>query len=231
MIGIIGAMDKELHKYFQHITIEQTDMIGDKTFYLGRIHNHKVVLVKSGIGKVNAAITATILLTRYLPRLIINTGIAGGLSPLNIGEILLAKGIAYFDVSLTEIDDIPYGKMADDPLVVDVSEHYLSQAEATFKRLGYEYKIGNLVSGDKFVTTKKDIRKILRNVNEVLGVEMEGMAIALACHKFQVPFISIRGVSDIIDSENQTLDYNEASADVSEKTTSFVLSFLEGFNE
>lgn len=231
MIGIIGAMDKELHKYFQHITIEQTDMVGDKTFYLGRIHNHKVVLVKSGIGKVNAAITATILLTKYNPRLIINTGIAGGLLPLKIGEILLAKGIAYFDVSLTEIDDLPYGKMADDPLLVNMNEHYLQKAEETFKDLGYEYRIGNLVSGDKFVTEKKDIRKILRNVDDVLGVEMEGMAIALTCHKFNVPFISVRGVSDIIDSENQTLDYNDASAEVAEKTTNFVLTFLEAFNE
>ena len=231
MIGLIGAIDKELNLYFQHMLIKKTEMVGDKTFYIGLIHDHEVVLVKSGIGKVNAAITATILLTRYKPRLIINTGIAGGLSPTNIGDILLAKGIAYFDVSLTEIDDIPYGKMADDPLLIMMNEHYLEKAENHFKKLGYNYKVGNLVSGDKFITSKKDIRKILRNVDNVLGVEMEGMATALTCYKFNIPFISIRGVSDIIDSKYQKTDYVEASKDVSEKTTKFVLTFLEAFDE
>ena len=231
MIGIIGAMDKELNLYFQHMLIKKTEIIADKTFYIGIIHNHEVVLVKSGIGKVNAAITTTILLNKFETRLVINTGIAGGLSPIQVGEILLAKGISYFDVSLTAIDDIPYGKMATDPLVVKMNEHYLDKAVSIFEKLGYHYKVGNLVSGDKFVTKAKDIHKILRNVDNVLGVEMEGMAIALTCHKFNIPFISVRGVSDIIDSKNQKEDYADASLEVSEKTTKFVLTFLEGFNE
>ncbi len=231
MIGIIGAMDKELNLYFQHMLIEKTEIIADKTFYIGLIHNHEVVLVKSGIGKVNAAITTTILLNKFNTRLVINTGIAGGLNPIQVGDILLAKGISYFDVSLTAIDDIPYGKMASDPLVVNMDQHYLDKAISHFEKLGYQYKVGNLVSGDKFITKAKDIHKILRNVDNVLGVEMEGMAIALTCHKFNIPFISIRGVSDIIDSKNQKEEYNEAGIKVSEKTTKFVLTFLEGFNE
>jgi adenosylhomocysteine nucleosidase len=231
MIGIIGAMDKELHLYFQNLTIEATDVIGDKTFYIGHIHDHKVVVVKSGIGKVNAAITTSILLSKYNCRLVINTGIAGGLQPMQIGDILLAKGIAYFDVSLTEIDDLPYGKMADDPLIVEMDTFYVDMAKKVFESLDYPYKEGNLVSGDKFVTSKKDIRKILRNVSNVMGVEMEGMAIALTCHKFNIPFVSVRGVSDIIDSKHQTDDYNEASTAVAEKTTQFVMKFLEAFNE
>ena len=231
MIGIIGAMDKELNLYFQHMLIKKTEIIADKTFYIGLIHNHEVVLVKSGIGKVNAAITTTILLNKFKTRLVINTGIAGGLSPIKVGDILLASGIAYFDVSLTAIDEIPYGKMADDPLIVKMDQHYLDKAITHFEKLGYPYKVGNLVSGDKFVTKTKDIQKIQKNIDDILGVEMEGMAIALTCHKFNIPFISIRGVSDIIDSKNQKEDYTDAGNKVSEKTTKFVLTFLEGFNE
>ncbi len=231
MIGIIGAIDKELTLYFHEMLIEKTEIIADKTFYIGKIKSHYVVVVKSGIGKVNAAITATILLTRYNCRMVINTGVAGGLSPLKVGDIILAKGIAYFDVSLTEIDDVPYGQMADDPLIVYMDDFYLNKAENIFRKLGYSYLIGNLVSGDKFVTSKKDIRKILRNVDNVIGVEMEGMAIAITAYKFQVPFISIRGVSDIIDSKNQTIEYSKTSKDVAEKTTKFVFSFLEEVDE
>ncbi len=231
MIGIIGAIDKELLLFFHEMTIEKTEMVSDKTFYIGKIGRHKVVVVKSGIGKVNAAITATLLLSRYSCRIVINTGIAGGLSPLEIGDIILAKGIAYFDVSLTEIDDVPYGQMADDPLIVKTDEYFLAKAEKIFKKLGYSYKVGNLVSGDKFVTEKKEIRKILRNVDNVLGIEMEGMAIAITAYKFKVPFISIRGVSDIIDSEEQTNEYRDAATDVANKTTKFVFSFLEVVDE
>ena len=227
MIGIIGAMDKELFLFFEEMTIEKTDIYGDKTFYIGKLKNHEVVIVKSGIGKVNAAITTTILATHYNARIIINTGIAGGLTPSEVGDIILAKGIAYFDVSLTNIDDVPYGKMADDPLIVETDKHFLQKAEAIFTKLNYDYKIGNLVSGDKFVTSSHDIRKISRNVDDIIGVEMEGMAIAITCHKFNIPFISVRGISDVIDSKDQSKVYEHVGEDVANKTTEFTFKLLE----
>lgn len=231
MIGIIGAIDKELFLFFEVMTIEKTDIFGDKTFYIGKIKNQDVVVVKSGIGKVNAAITTAILITQYNARVVINTGVAGGLKPAEIGDIILAKGISYFDVSLTEIDDVPYGKMGDDPLIVKTDEKLLSKGEAIFKKLDYQYRLGNLVSGDKFVTSAKDIRKIQRHVENIIGVEMEGMAIALTCHKFKVPFISIRGISDIIDSKNQGKVYHNVAAEVAKKTTEFTFKLIEVVDE
>lgn len=231
MIGIIGAIDKELFLFFEKMTIEKTDIFGDKTFYIGRIDNHKVVVVKSGIGKVNAAITTAILITQYHVRVVINTGVAGGLKPAEIGDIILARGIAYFDVSLTEIDDVPYGQMGDDPLLVKTDESLINKGEIVFKKLNYQYRVGNLVSGDKFVTSSKDIRKIQRHVDDIIGVEMEGMAIALTCHKFNVPFISVRGISDIIDSKNQGKVYHNVATEVAEKTTKFTFKFIEVVDE
>ncbi|MBN2540200.1 MAG: 5'-methylthioadenosine/adenosylhomocysteine nucleosidase [Bacilli bacterium] len=231
MIGIIGAMDKELFLYFHEMTIEKTDIFGDKTFYIGTLHGHRVVVAKSGIGKVNAAITATVMIQNYHVRMILNTGIAGGLSPVKTGDIVLAEGIAYFDVSLTEIDDIPYGQMADDPLIVKTDPKLLAKGKSVCDKLGYECLQGNLVSGDKFVTKIGDLKRIMRHVDRILGVEMEGMAIALTAYKFKVPFISIRGVSDVIDTEEQTEEYHNASLEVANKTTRFVFQFLEGLNE
>ncbi len=231
MIGIIGAIDKELTNFFQEMLIEKTKMIADKTFYIGKIKNHEVVLVKSGIGKVNAAITATLLIENFNVKLIINSGVAGGLKNMNIGDIILAEGISYFDVSLTAIDDIPYGQMATDPLIVNTDEGLRKKAIKVFQDLGYEYKIGNLVSGDKFVLRDRDLKKIMKHVDNVLGVEMEGMAIAITAYKFNKPFISIRGVSDLVNTPKQSKVYRDVVSHVAEKTTKFVISFLEVADE
>ena len=231
MIGIIGAIDYELHHFFQNMIISRTDIIGDKTFYVGKIKNHNVVIVKSGIGKVNAAITATILAEHYGVRLIINSGVAGGLSPVEEGDIIIAKGIAYFDVSLTEIDDVPYGQMGSDPLLVKINDEYLAKAERILAQLKYKYVVGNLVSGDKFVTKMKDLSKISKQVENIVGVEMEGMAIGLTAHKFNIPFVSIRGISDIINSPDQPKNYRDLVKSVATKTSKFVMSFLEVVDE
>jgi len=231
LIGIIGAIDNELTYFFKHMIIARTEVIADKTFYIGKIKHHDVVIVKSGIGKVNASITTTILISNFKVKKIINTGVAGGITPAKIKDIIIAKGIAYFDVSLTEIDDIPYGKMASDPLIVETDVETIEKAKKVFDSLGYDYIVGNLVSGDKFVTKMRDLSKISKQVPNIVGVEMEGMAIALTCYKFSIPFISIRGVSDIIDSKDQSKSFKEAIRDVSKKTASFVIEFLEGLDE
>jgi len=231
MIGIIGAIDYELNHFFTNMIIARTEIIADKTFYVGKIGHHNVVIVKSGIGKVNAAMTATILINTFDVRLIINTGVAGGLEPVNIGDIILAEGIAYFDVSLTEIDDVPYGQMGSDPLLVRTNDQYLAKGKKVFDKLGYSYVVGNLVSGDKFVTKKRDLAKISKQVPNILGVEMEGMAIAITAYKFNRPFISIRGISDIIESVDQPKNYRDVVKQVATKTTQFVLDFLEVVDE
>jgi adenosylhomocysteine nucleosidase len=231
MIGIIGAIDYELNHFFTNMIIARTEIIADKTFYVGKIGHHNVVIVKSGIGKVNAAITATILINTFDVRMIINTGVAGGLEPVNIGDIILAEGIAYFDVSLTEIDDVPYGQMGSDPLLVKTNDQYLAKGKKVFDKLGYSYIVGNLVSGDKFVTKKRDLAKISKQVPNILGVEMEGMAIAITAYKFNRPFISIRGISDIIESVDQPKNYRDVVKQVAAKTTQFVLDFLEVVDE
>lgn len=227
MIGIIGAIDHELNNFFTNMIIARTEIIADKTFYIGKIKNHNVVLVKSGIGKVNATITTTILINHFNVRLVINTGVAGGLLPIKVGDLVIAKGISYFDVSLTEIDDVPYGKMGNDPLIVEIDESYLVKAKSVCENLNYKYHIGNLVSGDKFVTKKKDITKIQKQVSDILGVEMEGMAIALTAYKFNIPFVSLRGISDIIEAANQPKGYRDVVKEVAYKTSEFVIKFLE----
>jgi len=227
VIGIIGALDIELNFLFENMAIAQTELIGDKTYYIGYIKNHEVVVAKSDIGKVNAAITATILASHYHVNLIINTGLAGGVNPSKVGEIILAEGLSYFDASTTAIDDNPHGQLGNDPLIVKTDQVYLNKAKSIFNQLGYDYKVGHIVSGDRFVTKLRTIDKISKNVNNILACEMEGMAIAITAYKFNIPFVSIRGISDVIEDHTQTHTYFKVSKEVARKCSNFVLSFLE----
>ena len=227
MIGIIGALDIELNFFFENMVIAKTELIGDKTFYIGKIDDKKVVIVKSDIGKVNAAITATIMANYYKVDTIINTGVAGGLKPTALGDIIIAEGLAYFDASLTAIDETPYGKMGEDPLIVKTDERLLKKAKALFDNLNYKYKVGNIVSGDKFVTKLRYLDKISKNVNNILACEMEGMAIAITAYKFNIPFISIRGISDLVEDNMQTDTYLKTSKEIAKKSSNFVMEFLK----
>lgn len=230
MIGVIGALDVELNYFFEKMVIAKTELIGDKSYYIGRINEQDVVIVKSDIGKVNAAITATILASHFDVKLIINTGVAGGLKSTELGDIVLAEGLAYFDASLTAIDNTPHGKMGDDPLIVETDASHLAKAKKIFDRLGYKYKLGNIVSGDMFVTKLRYLDKISKNVPNILACEMEGMAIALTAYKFKIPFISIRGISDLVEDQSQTLSYKKIVDGVAKKTSTFVLKFIEDFH-
>jgi adenosylhomocysteine nucleosidase len=230
VIGIVGALDIELNYFFEKMVIARTELIGDKSYYIGRINNQDVVIAKSDVGKVNAAITATILASHFKVDLIINTGVAGGLKPTELGDIVLAEGLSYFDASLTAIDDVPYGQLGDDPLIVKTDSMHLDKAKSIFDTLGYSYKLGHIVSGDKFVTKLRYLDKISKNVSNILAVEMEGMAIALTAYKFKIPFISIRGVSDMVEDQSQTLSYKKIVHDVAHKTSTFVLTFIGAFN-
>jgi len=231
VIGIIGALDIELNFLFENMVIARTELIADKTFYLGHIKNQEVVVSKSDIGKVNASITATIMASYFKVKLIINTGIAGGLHPAQVGDIILANGLSYFDASTTAIDDAPHGQLGDDPLIVKTDKAYLHKAINVFNKLAYDYKIGHIVSGDKFVTKIRTLDKISKNVTNILACEMEGMAIAITAYKFNIPFISIRGISDVVEDKGQTLSYKKIAHEIAKKSSQFVLSFLGVLNE
>lgn len=227
MIGIIGAMDKEIAKLLKEIHVEKEVEYAGKTFYQGSLYHSEVVLVQSGIGKVNAAIATTLLLNNFNIDFVINIGVAGGLLPAQVGDIILAKKIGYFDVDLTSIDNVPFGKMSNDPhfIEIDLSLHTLSKH--MFDRLGLKYQIGNIVSGDQFVTNPDIVTPIKQELENILACEMEGMAIAMTCHKFSVPFLSIRGISDVIDDDNQNEVYATNVDDICNLTAGFVLKFIE----
>jgi adenosylhomocysteine nucleosidase len=227
MIAIIGAMDLELETLLNALENREIHTIADKTFHVGSIAQHDVVIAKSGIGKVNAAMTASMLIIKYKPEYLINIGVAGGVKPTQIGDIVVASGICYSDVSLEAIDRLPFGKMGTDPLIVEPDQPLRNRVVSILTKQNIHFHQGLVASGDSFVVCRAFLKPIENVVGPVLACEMEGMAIAIVCHKFMVPFVSLRGISDVVDSSDQEETYRISVDDIAKKTAALALAILQ----
>ena len=164
-------------------------------FYRGKLNSKEVVLTQSGIGKVNAAISTTLLIEKFNPKLIINTGSAGALDEsLSVGDMLISNDVVYHDVDATAFG-YKLGQIPQMPLEFKSDQELLKSVETVINK-NYNAKIGQIVSGDSFIGSVDQRLTIKRQFPEAMAVEMEATAIAQTCHQFHVPFIVTRAVSD-----------------------------------
>lgn len=203
-IGIIVAMDKEyeqLNKYFH----ARTD----------------IVLQKCGIGKVNAAIGATEMIAAHRPDLIISTGCAGGASTsLEVLDVVAASECTYHDVYCG--DNAEFGQ------VLGLPARFEAPRELVEKALQIpQVKAGLTVSGDWFVDSKEKINDILSHFPDALAVDMESCAIAQTCHRYGVPFISFRVISDIPLKDTKASQYFDFWNRVAEDSFAVTHQFVE----
>lgn len=190
-IGIIVAMDKELALLTPMIAAESTVTLNDTEFHTGRLGRHEVVIVKCGIGKVNAAIRTLTLIENFHPALIVNTGVAGGTGHgAGILDVVLASEIAYHDVWCGPGTEP--GQAAGCPPTFTSP---LDDEAVESLNLG-PVKRGLVASGDIFVSHPEDVERILELYPEAIAVDMESGAIAQVCHIKNVPFICLRVISD-----------------------------------
>ena len=207
-VGIIGAMEEEVTLLRDKIENRQTQNIAGCEIYTGTLNGTEVALLKSGIGKVAAAMGATLLLERCKPDVIINTGSAGGLAPtLKVGDIVVSDEARYHDADVTafgyelgQLPGCPAGLKADDQLV--------AAAEACIAQLNLNAVRGLIVSGDAFINGSENLAKIRHNFPQAIAVEMEATAIAHVCHNMGVPFVVVRAISDVADQESH-LSFDE----------------------
>lgn len=237
-IGIIGAMDievKTLKSLLSSLPHEKAVKItedGSCTFAEGLLDGIPVVIVQSGIGKVNAALCAQRLILQHDVTHIINTGIAGAIARgLKVQDIVLSIDALYHDFDAVEfgykLTEIPGMKRsnfpADEKLIDAAAKAFESLVEAKSHSL---FK-GRIATGDQFVASKELKSKIMESCSPAC-VEMEGAAIAHACYLNQVPFIIIRSISDMADDNGEnTYNFNkEAAADLSAKLVRKMISFI-----
>lgn len=204
-IGIIGAMDPELSLLLASIKQREQEELYGFSFHTGILYDRQIVLVKAGIGKVNAARCTQLLIDRYHPATIINTGIAGGLAPgLQVGDIVVADGLVQHDFDVTAFGHVRgYLCTEEDdrvPTVFHTDKHIFDTLVKAAEAVLCKEKVhtGLIATGDQFISGRKS-KASLYDIFHASAAEMEGGAIAQVAALSGIPFAVIRAISDLAD--------------------------------
>jgi adenosylhomocysteine nucleosidase len=220
MYGIIGAMRSEVEELVSLLDGKEEIRIGALTFYRGKLLGAvDAVIAECGVGKVNAAITATLMIREFSPRAIINTGVSGALSPaLSVGDLVIGDSFVQHDMDTSPIGD-PVGFVTGPNLVYfPADEALVSAAVAAAASLGLPAISGRVASGDQFIAGGESKARI-RTCFDAATCEMEGTAVAEVCDQYDTPFVVIRAMSDKADGEaHESFDnFGDTAADNSSR--------------
>lgn len=203
-LGIIAAMQEEMNEIKKIMNNVQEKTIYELKFYEGTINNKNIVLVESGVGKVNAARTTQVLIDNYKIDAIINVGSAGSANQeLQIGDIVIGKTLVQHDFDITAFGH-PKGYISNVGERIKSDENLIKSMEQTIENLQnkeFKIKIGTIASGDIFCTEPKMKEKIRDKFNAD-AIEMEGAAIAQVCKLDNMPILVIRSISDSPNGNN-----------------------------
>ena len=230
MIGIIGAMDIEVEGIKLVIDDAKERVISGITFVSGTIEGREVVVAKCGIGKVNAAICTEAMIIAYSPSLIINTGVAGSLTPeLNIGDIVIADKVCQHDFDTTPVGDMR-GLIAEVNLInIPADEKSYEHLAKCVEKCGINYRIGTIASGDVFVADS-ETKDFIVSEFSASACEMEGASIGQVCWLNHVPFTVLRALSDSA-NEDSHMDYPEFCRLAARNSIRVIDEFLRTYNE
>ena len=209
-IGIIGAMAQEVSTLVSQLDNPQRYEHAGFVFHTGTRYGLEVIVLQSGIGKVNAAVGTAILLERHQPDAIINTGSAGGFAAdLAIGDVIISDEVRHHDVDavvfgyeIGQVPGMPAAYLADKSLREVARNAIVSLGEVQVRE-------GLIATGDAFMADPVRVDATRAQFPSMLAVEMEGAAIAQTCHLYQCPFVVIRALSDIPGSGDNHLSFDE----------------------
>lgn len=227
-VGIIVAMQEELEEILNIMEkIEEKEIYGI-LYVHGIIEEKEVVVVKSGVGKVNAARTTQILIDKLNVKSVINVGSAGALNPiLNIGDIVIAEKLIQHDFDITAFNHKKgYITGVGDYIYCDKNLiKKFQKAKENIDNNTYNIKIGTIASGDIFCTDI-NMKEKIHNKFDADCVEMEGAAIAQVCYLDKIPFIVIRSISDTPNGNNAIV-FDEFVKLASKKCADILKEFLK----
>lgn len=208
IIGIIGAMEEEVNILKEKMSIDGVEKKASMEFFKGKLNDKEVVIVRSGISKVNAAVCTQILIDDFKVDCVINTGIAGSLqNKIDIGDIVISSDAMQHDVDATGFGYDPGVIPRMETSVFKADERLIELAkkvcEAEIPDIAAH--VGRVVTGDQFISDREVKNKIESNFHGYC-TEMEGAAIAQAAYLNNVPFVILRAISDKSD-DSATVDY------------------------
>jgi len=204
-IGIVGAMGSEVELLKGMLEDFEEIKTSGRTFYFGKINGTEAVLVCSGIGKVNSAMSTQMLIDIFNVDAVINTGIAGGAGEARVRDCVISSETAYHDMELRFVAmNYPFTE------TFKASEELIEIAKKACDKVGIKSFVARIATGDQFIADKEVKEDIINRLNPY-AVEMEGGAVSHVCAVNDVPFVIIRTISDNADDEA------EMSFDIFEK--------------
>ena len=229
MIGIIGAMDIEIEGFKTYMTDITVQKYASYEFICGKIDGKDAVVVMCGIGKVSAAICTQMMIDKFSPDVIINTGVAGGLDiNLGIGDVAIATDVVQHDVDTTIFGD-PAGYISNLNLVNIPSDEKVCNLlyEISSKLKDTKTIKGTIATGDQFINTPYQKNQIKDNF-DAIATEMEGGSIGQVCYFNGISFGIIRAISDNA-SGDALMDYETFKSLAAEKTIRIVTEFVKQY--
>lgn len=229
MLGIICAMAIEVEGILSPMeNKEQTEKAG-AVFTKGLLFGKEIVVTECGIGKVNAAVTAQVMIDLFSPTAIINSGVAGALSEsLRVGDVVIGKDSVQHDYDTTAFGD-PMGLICfKDEQRVDIpcDENIIDKLLTACKNLEDTTVLtGRIATGDKFISDTQ-LRIEIGRKFDALACEMEGSATGQTCYRNSVPFAILRCISDDL-TNSASMDYETFKAVAAAKTTTILSEFIK----
>lgn len=224
-IGIVGAMSEEVNYFLKNMKDIECRKIAGNDFYSGVIGETKIVVVRSGIGKVLASMTTTLLIEAFEVDYVINSGSAGSVGRLPIGDTVIADRSVYFDVDVTAFD-YEFGQIPKMPLYYLAGISLLDAAKKAILETEENYHVGLIGTGDVFVHDCKKISEIKKKFPEMLCNDMEGAAVAQVAYQYQIQSLVVRLISDTAEEGASDL-FADKIQDIGEKSAEFVIKVIQ----
>ena len=205
-IGIICAIPNELRYFnFTEIPIQK---FGERTFYKGSHDKHELILVQSGLGKVNAAVVSTLLIEKFECELLLFSGVAGGIDPgIEIGEVIIGESLIQYDYgTLKNRELLPFR-----PGSIPTGESKNELEYSLDPKIKHKIKVslpnvrmGIILTGDVFLQCEETQKELFEKYG-AQAIDMEGAAVAQVAEQFGIPAIVVRCLSDLAGPDSQKL--------------------------
>lgn len=223
-------MEEEVTLLRDKIQDGKAEVIAGCEFTSGKMNGADVILLRSGIGKVNAAMSTTILLEKFKPNYVINTGSAGGYNPaLNVGDVVISSEVRHHDVDVTAFG-YEYGQVPQLPPAFEADVNLVEIAENAAKEItDIQVVKGLIATGDSFMNDPKKVEYIQDKFTDLQAVEMEAAAIAQVSHQFGTPFVVIRSLSDIAGKESD-VSFEQFLEKAAVNSSTLVMKIVDGIS-
>ncbi|GIN20085.1 MAG TPA: 5'-methylthioadenosine/S-adenosylhomocysteine nucleosidase [Bacillus bacterium] len=230
-IAVIGAMEEEVELLREKMDVHKAEVIAHCEYFIGTLQGKEVVLSKSGIGKVNAAMATAILFERYNPDVVVNTGSAGGYnSELKIGDLVISSEVCHHDVDVTAFG-YKYGQVPQLPEAFKADASMIEIAEAAARSIeGVQAVKGLIATGDTFMSDPDKVEFVRGKFPDIQAVEMEGAAIAQVAYQFDIPFVIIRSLSDIAGQKSE-ISFDKFIEKASVNSANLVMEMIKGLEK